>query len=378
MRGAGAWQTKTVVPCLATIVSVISMAGDSIVGEYMNLIGKTSVEIAELLKGGGDRDFRGQQVAGWIHQRDARTFEEMSNIPKVLRNQLAKEFFLTEPEVLEKAFSGDGSTKYLFEVEGGATFEGVSMPDGGKATLCLSSQTGCAVGCTFCVTGALGAGRNLGPEEMVGQYRLMRRDLPGEVERINLVFMGMGEPLFNTTHLGQALEILFERVSPKRITISTAGIIPGIRWMAALSKRPKLAVSLNAPDQHRRQEIMPITRRYPLDQLMASIRAFPLERGRRITFEYVLIRDFNDSVADAGAVARLIAGIPCKINIIPLNEDATHFPELRQPSKEVVDDFAGTLRDAGRVVTVRWSKGADVAAACGQLKGRNTAVLALK
>ena len=160
MRGAGAWQTKTVVPCLATIVSVISMAGDSIVGEYMNLIGKTSVEIAELLKGGGDRDFRGQQVAGWIHQRDARTFEEMSNIPKVLRNQLAKEFFLTEPEVLEKAFSGDGSTKYLFEVEGGATFEGVSMPDGGKATLCLSSQTGCAVGCTFCVTGALGAGRS--------------------------------------------------------------------------------------------------------------------------------------------------------------------------------------------------------------------------
>ncbi len=337
----------------------------------MNLIGKTSVEIAQLLQGTVDRDFRGHQVAGWIHQRDARIFEEMSNVPKSLRNELTKKFSLTEPEVLERAASGDGSTKYLFAVEDGATFEGVSMPDAGKATLCLSSQTGCAVGCTFCVTGALGAGRNLRPDEMVGQYRLMRRDLPSEVERVNLVFMGMGEPLLNTTHLGQALAVLFERVSPKRITISTAGIVPGIQWMAQLPRRPKLALSLNAPDQQRRQAIMPITRRYPLDQLMASVRAFPLERGRRITFEYVLIRDFNDGVADAGAVARLTEGIPCKINVIPLNEDATHFPELRQPSKEVVDSFARTLRDAGRVVTVRWSKGADVAAACGQLKGRS-------
>jgi 23S rRNA (adenine2503-C2)-methyltransferase len=338
----------------------------------MNLLGKTSVEIADLLQSTVDRPFRGRQVAGWIHQRDARYFEEMSNIPKSLRTALAVDFTLAEPEVLERAVSSDGSTKYLFESEDGATVEGVSMPDGGKATLCLSSQTGCAVGCTFCVTGALGAGRNLRPEEMVGHYRLMRRDLPQEVERVNLVFMGMGEPMLNTTALGQALEVLYERVSPKRITISTAGIIPGIQWMATLPKRPKLAVSLNAPDQQRRQEIMPITRRYPLDQLMAAVRAFPLERGRRITFEYVLIKDFNDQVTDARLVARLIEGIPSKINVIPLNEDMAHFPELRQPSKEIVDSFARTLRDAGRVVTVRWSKGADVAAACGQLKGRST------
>ncbi len=335
----------------------------------MNLIGKTSAEIAQLLQSTVDRDFRGHQIAGWIHQRAARTFEEMSNLPKALRETLAADFSLAEPEILERVVSSDGSTKYLFAVEDGATFEGVSMPDGGKATLCLSAQTGCAVGCTFCVTGALGAGRNLSATEMVGQYRLMRRDLPDEVERVNLVFMGMGEPLLNTTHLGQALAVLFERVSPKRITISTAGIIPGIRWMAELPRRPKLALSLNAPDQKRRQEIMPITRRYPLDQLMATVRAFPLERGRRITFEYVLIRDFNDQVSDAEAVARLTEGIPSKINVIPLNEDAEHFPELKQPSRDVVDSFARALRDAGRVVTVRWSKGADVAAACGQLKG---------
>jgi 23S rRNA (adenine2503-C2)-methyltransferase len=336
----------------------------------MNLIGKTSLEIAAVLQGTVDREFRGRQVAAWIHQRDARTFDEMANIPKALRKTLAERFSLAEPTVLEKISSDDGSTKYLFGLEDGATFEGVSMPDGGKATLCLSSQTGCAVGCTFCVTGALGAGRNLGPAEMVGQYRVMRRELPEEVERVNLVFMGMGEPLLNTTALGQALEVLYERVSPKRITISTAGIIPGIRWMAGLNRRPKLALSLNAPDQERREEIMPITRRYPLNQLMAAIRDFPLERGRRITFEYVLIRDFNDRIADAQAVARLIDGIPSKINVIPLNEDAEHFPELRQPEVDTVDAFARTLRDAGRVVTVRWSKGADVAAACGQLKGR--------
>jgi len=338
----------------------------------MNLIGKTSHEIATALRGVVDRDFRCRQVAGWIHQRDARTFSEMTNIPKALRLSLAQRFTLTEPAVPEIISSDDGSTKYLFRLEDGVTFEGVSMPDGTKATLCLSSQTGCAVGCTFCVTGALGAGRNLDPAEMVGQYRVMRRELPDEVERVNLVFMGMGEPLLNTTALEQALEVLYERVSPKRITISTAGIIPGIQWMARLKRRPKLALSLNAPDQERREKIMPITKRYPLDQLMATIREFPLERGRRITFEYVLIRDFNDRIADARAVARLIEGVPSKINVIPLNEDAQHFPELLQPEAATVDAFARTLRDMGRVVTVRWSKGADVAAACGQLKGRRT------
>jgi 23S rRNA (adenine2503-C2)-methyltransferase len=223
------------------------------------------------------------------------------------------------------------------------------------------------------VTGALGAGRNLEAHEIVGQYRFMLRELEADVERVNLVFMGMGEPLLNTGHLGRALEVLFERVSPKRITVSTAGILPGIHWMAALERRPKLALSLNAPDQERRQQIMPIARRYPLAELIGAVRAFPLEKGRRITFEYVLIRDFNDAVADAAAVARLIRGIPSKVNVIPLNEDPVHFPQLRRPEPEVVDRFALALRDAGLTVTVRWSRGADVDAACGQLRGRRPA-----
>jgi 23S rRNA (adenine2503-C2)-methyltransferase len=181
--------------------------------------------------------------------------------------------------------------------------------------------------------------------------------------------MGMGEPLLNTRHLGRALAVLGRRVSLKRITVSTAGILPGIRWLAARERRPKLAVSLNAPDQERRRRIMPIAERYPLDQLISELRRFPLERGRRITFEYVVIRDFNDSIDDARSVARLVRGIPSKINVIPLNEDAMFLSELERPDPETVDRFGAALNEAGLTATVRWSKGCDVAAACGQLKG---------
>ena len=198
----------------------------------------------------------------------------------------------------------------------------------------------------------------------------MLRRLDTNVERINIVFMGMGEPLLNTGNLGPALSVLSERVSLKRITVSTAGILPGINWLARLKKRPKLAVSLNAPDQERRTQIMPIARRYPLRDLMSALREFPLERGRRITFEYVLIDGFNDTETDARSTVRLIRGIPSKINVIPLNEDREHFPDLRRPTASVVDRFATCLRDAGLTVTVRWSKGEDVAAACGQLRSR--------
>jgi 23S rRNA (adenine2503-C2)-methyltransferase len=333
-----------------------------------NLIGKTAEQIDTLLEPHVDRGFRARQVAHWILQRHAASFAEMTNIPGDLRRRLAREFVLRDPTVAEVTASRDGSRKYLFELTDGAAVEGVAMPEGRKLTLCLSSQTGCAVGCTFCVTGALGAGRNLRPEEIVGQYRVMLRG--AEAERVNIVFMGMGEPLLNTTNLGDALDVLAERVSPKRITVSTAGIVPGIRWLAGLGRRPKLAVSLNAPDQERRRRIMPIADRYPLDRLMAELRRFPLEGGRRITFEYVVIRDFNEAEEDAARLARLVRGIPCKINVIPLNEDPDFLAGLRQPEAATVNRFGAALRDAGLNATVRWSKGSDVAAACGQLKGR--------
>ncbi len=343
------------------------------VGERTNLVGRSSAEIGELVAPYVDQDYRRRQIAQWIIDRNATGFSEMTNLPIGLRQDLDRHFRIDDPEVLQEVSSSDGSDKFLFGLSDGIGVEGVSMREGAKATFCLSSQAGCAVGCTFCVTGAIGAGRNLRPAEIVGQYRVMLRRLDAEIERVNIVFMGMGEPLLNTTNLGHALTVLSERVSPKRITVSTAGIIPGITWLADLAKRPKLAVSLNAPDQDRRERIMPITRRYRLDELVAALKQFPLERGRRITFEYVLIDGFNDAPADARATARLIRGIPAKVNVIPLNEDPEHFPNLKRPPADAIDRFASGLRDAGLTVTVRWSKGEDVAAACGQLRQRQVA-----
>lgn len=336
-----------------------------------NLLGLPPEELRRLVEPTVDTPYRARQVGHWVLEREAGDFGEMTNLPLALRAELGSRFCLAEPAVVTIARSADGSSKYLFRLDDGATVEAVAMPDGGKVTMCLSTQAGCAVGCTFCVTGALGAGRNLTAAEIVGQYRRMRRDLPADTDRVNLVFMGMGEPLLNRRHLGAALGALAVRVSPKRTTVSTSGIIPGIRWLAGRERRPKLAVSLNAPDQRRREQVMPISRRYPLAELIDELRRFPLERGRRITFEYVLIQGFNDAEADAQAVARLLRGIPSKLNLIPLNEDAHHFPELRQPPPEVVDRFAAALHARDLTVTVRWSKGRDVAAACGQLKGQS-------
>ena len=224
-----------------------------------NLIGRPHDEIEDLVAPHVDRSFRSGQVAHWILQRHATSFDEMTNLPAHLREELGRHFSIADPEVLDAASSGDGACKVVFGLSDGLTVEGVAMPEGRKLTLCLSTQAGCAVGCRFCVTGVLGAGRNLRPDEIVGQYRIMLRQAVGTYERVNIVFMGMGEPLLNTRNLGTALDVLTERVSPKRITVSTAGILPGIRWLADRPRRPKLAVSLNAPDQERRAQIMPIT-----------------------------------------------------------------------------------------------------------------------
>lgn len=335
----------------------------------LNLVGKTSAEIVDALSDSVDRPFRARQVARWVNTRYAVSFDAMTDVSRDLRRRLGEDFAIQEPTVVETVASDDGTIKFLFGLGDGALVEGVAMQDGRKATLCVSSQTGCAIGCSFCVTGAVGAGRNLQPSEIVGHYRVMRRRLGGAVERINVVFMGMGEPLLNTASVGHSMAVLAETVSLKRITVSTAGVVPGIRWLATLDHRPKLAVSLNAPDQERRARLMPIARRYPLADLMAALREFPLERGRRITFEYVLISDFNEAPDDARRLADLISGLPCKVNLIPLNEDRERFPDLRRPSLERIDRFASALRDAAVTVTVRWSRGVDVAAACGQLRG---------
>ncbi|HET8798123.1 MAG TPA: 23S rRNA (adenine(2503)-C(2))-methyltransferase RlmN [Thermoanaerobaculia bacterium] len=318
--------------------------------------------------------FRARQVEEWLHVRGAGSFDAMSNLPKETRAQLAERFTLAQPEVLTRTEpASDGSQKYLFRLADGQRIEAVFMPMGDRTSICLSSQAGCAVGCTFCVTGFFGAGRNLAPSEMLGQFFVIQHEKQIPAEQMNVVFMGMGEPLLNFDNLVTTLEVLYRTVSPKRITVSTSGIIPGIEALAKLERRPNLAISVNAPDRRRREEIMPITAKYPLEELMAALRKFPLERGRDITIEYVLLAGYNDAPADAVALSKWIRGFPAKVNAIPFNEDP-NLPEwMRRPSDREIDRFVETLVRNGVRVTVRRSKGRDIAAACGQLRGKDVA-----
>ena len=318
--------------------------------------------------------FRVKQIEEWLHVRGAGSFDLMSNLPKDVRAGLAERFTVALPQVLERTEpASDGSQKYLFRLADGNRIESVYMPMGERTSICLSSQAGCAVGCTFCVTGFFGAGRNLTPSEMLGQFFVVRDEKTIPTEMMNVVFMGMGEPLLNFDHLITTLDVLYRNVAPKRITVSTSGIIPGLEDLARLERRPNLAVSVNAPDRKRREEIMPITKKYPLEDLMETLRRFPLEKGRDITMEYVLLAGYNDAPSDARALARLIKGVRSKVNAIPFNEDANLPPWMKRPADAAIDRFVDALVSAGVRVTVRRSKGRDIAAACGQLRGKDEA-----
>jgi 23S rRNA (adenine2503-C2)-methyltransferase len=324
-------------------------------------------ELAELVR----PSFRIKQIVEWLHVRGADSFDAMSSLPKDLRAELAARYTIRFPTPVDvTAPAPDGSRKYLFQLADGNRIESVYMPMGDRTSVCVSSQAGCAVGCTFCVTGYFGAGRNLTPSEIVGQFFRIQKAHSVPLELMNIVFMGMGEPLLNLENVIQALDVLEKNLAPKRITISTSGIIPGITELARLPRRPNLAVSINAPDRIRREEIMPITRKYPLEDLIGALREFPLERGRDITAEYVLLAGYNDSPDDARMLARLLRGVRVKVNAIPFNEDP-NLPEwMKRPTDAAIDRFVDTLVRNDLPVTVRRSKGRDIAAACGQLRGR--------
>jgi 23S rRNA (adenine2503-C2)-methyltransferase len=332
--------------------------------------GQLETTLAELVS----PPFRIKQIEEWMHVRGVDSFDAMTNLPRDVRAKLEERFTLAMPEVLTRTVPApDGSQKYLFRLADGQRIESVYMPIGDRVSICLSSQAGCAVGCTFCVTGFFGAGRNLTPAEIVGQFFVIQREKQIPMEQMNVVFMGMGEPLLNFDNVMASLEILYRNLAPRRITLSTSGIIPGIDELARYERRPNLAISVNAPDRKRREEIMPITAKYPLDELMESLRRFPLERGRDITIEYVLLAGYNDSPNDAAALARLIRGIPAKVNAIPFNEDANLPKWMKRPTDREIDRFVDALVRNGVRVTVRRSKGRDIAAACGQLRGKEVA-----
>ena len=339
-----------------------------------NLFDFAPVQLEQVLGDIVSPAFRVRQIADWLHLRGVDSFDAMSNIPKDVRAKLAERFAIDLPQVIERTTPvSDGSQKYLLALRDGNRIESVYMPMRDRTSICLSSQAGCAVGCTFCVTGFFGAGRNLTPSEMLGQFFIVQHEKAIPTEQMNVVFMGMGEPLLNFEHLVTTLDILYKNIAPKRITVSTSGIIPGLDDLARLPRRPNLAISINAPDRERREEIMPITKKYPLDELMETLRRFPLEKGREMTIEYVLLAGYNDSPADARALARLIRGLAAKVNAIPFNEDANLPSWMKRPAEAAIDRFADALVHAGAHVTVRRSKGREIAAACGQLRGKSVA-----
>jgi 23S rRNA (adenine2503-C2)-methyltransferase len=347
--------------------------------------------------------YRGRQIFDAIHRRAVRDYSGMTELPAALRERLGAEAPIRLPDVARREASADGSVKLGLRLSDGALIEAVYMPGSEafaqvnefadaravapppaastfrarstppaeKFTVCLSSQTGCAVDCAFCVTGRLGAGRNLSAGEILGQLYAVLAETSRGLDGLRIVFMGMGEPFLNVEGVVPALEILFDLIPPRRITVSTSGVTPAFAVFAALPRKPNLAVSLNAADEETRAKLMPITRTYPLAGLLEAVRAWPLEPRRRVLVEYVLIAGVNDREEDARRLARLLGKLPAvKVNVIPLNEDPTYLPGWKRPEESRIDAFVRILADARVTVTVRRSKGPDASAACGQLKGR--------
>jgi 23S rRNA (adenine2503-C2)-methyltransferase len=343
------------------------MAGSAQEGERVNLLGLTLPRLVDALGDLADRPYRARQIFAAIHRRGIAEFAAMSDLPAPLRHALAERFSLALPALAERRESDDGTTKYLLRLADGASIESVDIPEAERRTLCLSSQAGCALACTFCVTGHWGAGRNLTAAEIVGQVRVVR-ELAQLPELFNIVFMGMGEPLLNLAEVGDAIALLGETLSTRRITVSTAGVVPGIDSLARWPKRPNLAVSLHAPDDERRAQIMPVNRSWPLAELVAALRRFPLEPRRRITIEYLLLDRFNDEPSDADALLRLLGTRRVKFNLIPFNPDPVLPAWMKRPDATRVERFRSRLESRGATVTVRRQRGHDVAAACGQLR----------
>jgi len=322
-----------------------------------------------------DRDiasYRADQILKWVYLRQADDFEAMTDLAKDIRALLARHFFIGRLASEQVETSRDGSRKYLFKLQDGRCIESVLIPERDHLTLCVSSQVGCAQGCRFCLTAAGGFERNLTRGEIIAQVRDIQHRLDDPVRLRNIVFMGMGEPLANYQNLISALNVITDndrglRFAGRRVTVSTAGLVPRMADLGRDS-RVNLAVSLNAAENATRSRLMPINRRFPLEELLAACRRFPLPAGRRITFEYILIAGVNDSVADARRLAKLLQPIRCKINLIPFN---THGGcDFQRPTEAVIQAFYDVLFARNYTVIIRRSKGEDISAACGQLRAR--------
>jgi len=336
-----------------------------------NLFGLDRTELEELAVSCGQPRFRGKQLFRNLYARRMRDLSQCTDLPSSFREMLASRCRVEWPAITARAESRDGAVRYLLSLEDGENIETVCMPIENRVTLCLSSQVGCAVGCRFCFTALLGVKRSLTAGEIVGQVAavLEAQTVPAETP-VNLVFMGMGEPLLNLPAVMKAVRILSDSngmaLALRRMTVSTAGVVPQIRMFAQEPARPKLAISLNASSDEQRTELMPLNKKYPLKELLQACREFPLGPREYVTFEYVLLDGINDSDEDARRVAALVNGIKCKVNLIPFNAGA-ELPYQPSPLARVLA-FQEILRSRQIPVYIRVSRGQDVMAACGQLR----------
>lgn len=344
-----------------------------------DLLGRSVVEMRAFARSLGEPAYRGAQIYHALYAERRFDFAAMTNLPAALREHLARKATIALPHIVDSHHSLDGTVRYALALAPRESANGpearesasetVFMPEANRQTICISTQAGCAVDCRFCLTATLGFIRNLSAGEIVGQVLTALEDNRQTLKpQTNVVLMGQGEPLLNCDSVLAATGILLDSngmaLSPKHVTISTSGIVPGIERLAQQKVRPRLAISLNASSDEQRDEIMPINRKYPLETLLDACRRYPLRPWERLTFEYVLLGGFNDSPQDARRVVRLLSNIRSKVNLIPWNPSDLPYEE---PHPERVEEFRRILADKGVFVYVRHSRGQDVMAACGQL-----------
>ncbi len=342
-----------------------------------NLFGLDRAQLRESFAQMGEKPFRADQVMQWIYRRGSDSFDDMTNISKDLRVRMAEHFFIRTPELVTEQVSADGTRKWVLRLDGGNAIETVYIPEEGRATLCISSQVGCAMDCSFCSTAQQGLNRNMTTAEIIAQVWFAARTLGGDFqnERVisNIVFMGMGEPLANYNAVLPAIRILLDDfgfgLSKRRVTVSTSGLVPFMDRLRG-DVDTALAVSLHAPTDELRNQLVPINRKYPIADLLAACKRYTEGKDRKthIVYEYVMLDGINDKPEHARALAKLLGDMPAKVNLIPFNP----FPQAqyKRSKPEVIQAFAKILRDRKIVATTRKTRGDDIDAACGQLVGR--------
>ncbi len=341
-----------------------------------DLAGLELHELEDFVVSLGHKKFHARQIYQWIWKRGVTDFSGMTNLSVELRTALAEKSAVSLPRVIHHDVSEDGTQKFVLQLADGKQIESVFIPDTPKQTFCVSTQVGCAMGCAFCLTGKMGLIRHLSAAEITGQVRILARATELLDKSFNIVLMGMGEPLHNYDETMKALRMLNQKegfdMHPKRVTLSTVGLVPMMDKLAQEDLMPNLAVSLHAATEEQRRAIVPPTKKYSLQDIIDACKRFPLSKRRRIMFEYVMLAGVNDSDEDARKLVKVLAGVKAKVNLLPLNA-APGIP-FERPSDERVNTFAKILADRGLMVSVRKSRGRDIRAACGQLivEGQST------